>query len=83
MADTTPQPQPGPRAKRLQELFALSLQRTLSKLSYDKVAGCYPTISKKADPILKQIQKQMVEKLQSKCEACIIIIPPANLNAVD
>ena len=73
MADATPQPQPQPgaRAVRLQELYAASLNRTLSKLSYDKVAGCYPTISKKADPILRQIQKQMVEKLQSKCEVCV------------
>lgn len=68
MTDATPQPQAGPRARRLQDLYAKSLNHTLSKLSYDKVAGCYPTISKKAEPMLKEIQRQMVEKLQSKCE---------------
>ncbi|KAH6606768.1 hypothetical protein Trco_005921, partial [Trichoderma cornu-damae] len=65
-----PQPPvlPGPRAARLQELYAQSLRRTLGKLKWDNFAACYPTVAKKAEPVLKQVQAQMVEKLGDKCE---------------
>ncbi|KAL7798252.1 Nnf1 domain-containing protein [Trichoderma ceciliae] len=59
---------PGPRAARLQELYAQSLRRTLGKLKWDNFAACYPTVAKKAEPVLKQVQAQMVEKLGEKCE---------------
>ncbi|KAK5989990.1 hypothetical protein PT974_08253 [Cladobotryum mycophilum] len=59
---------PGPRATRFQQLYAHSLQRTLGKLKWDNFAACYPTIAKKAEPVLRQVQGQMVDKLGEKCE---------------
>jgi kinetochore protein NNF1 len=59
---------PGPRAERLQELYAQRLQRTLRKLGWQNFAGCYPTVAKKAEGVLRQVQSQMVDKLGEKCE---------------
>ncbi|KAM0299564.1 hypothetical protein ACHAPM_007608 [Fusarium culmorum] len=59
---------PGPRAARLQELYARSLKKTLGKAGWQNVAGCYPTIAKRAEGVLRQIQGQMVDKLSEKCE---------------
>ncbi|KAF4999462.1 hypothetical protein FGRMN_2484 [Fusarium graminum] len=59
---------PGPRAARLQELYARSLKKTLGKVGWTNVAGCYPTIAKRADGVLRQVQGQMVGKLGEKCE---------------
>ncbi|EHK41367.1 hypothetical protein TRIATDRAFT_31296 [Trichoderma atroviride IMI 206040] len=59
---------PGPRATRFQELYAQSLKRTLAKLKWDNFAACYPTVASKAEPVLKQVQTQMAEKLAEKCE---------------
>lgn len=61
---------PGPRAARLQELYARSLKKTLGKLGWENVAGCYPTVAKRAEGVLRQVQGQMVEKLGEKCEVC-------------
>lgn len=60
--------QPGPRAARLQEIYARSLKKTLSKLDWDNFAGCYPTIAKRAEPVLKQVQEKMVDNLSQKCD---------------
>lgn len=62
---------PGPRAQRLQDLYGKSLERTLSKLSWENFAACYPTIAKKSEGTLKQVQEQMVAKLQEKCEVSV------------
>ncbi|KAH7252470.1 Nnf1-domain-containing protein [Fusarium tricinctum] len=59
---------PGPRAARLQELYARSLKKTLGKVGWGNVAGCYPTIAKRAEGVLRQVQGQMVDKLGEKCE---------------
>ncbi|PTB66377.1 Nnf1-domain-containing protein, partial [Trichoderma citrinoviride] len=59
---------PGPRAARLQELYAQSLRRTLGKLKWENFAACYPTVASRAEPVLRQVQVQMVEKLGDKCE---------------
>ncbi|KAH6897241.1 Nnf1-domain-containing protein [Thelonectria olida] len=59
---------PGPRAERLQELYAQRLQRTLRKLAWQNFAGCYPTVARKAEGVLRQVQSQMVDKLGEKCE---------------
>ncbi|KAF5534040.1 kinetochore-associated NNF1 [Fusarium mexicanum] len=59
---------PGPRAARLQELYARSLKKTLGKIGWDNVAGCYPTVAKRAEGVLRQVQGQMVDKLGEKCE---------------
>ncbi|KAL7822192.1 Nnf1 domain-containing protein [Trichoderma gracile] len=63
-----PQAIPGPRAARLQELYAQSLRRTLAKLNWANFAACYPTVASRAEPVLRQVQAQMVEKLGEKCE---------------
>lgn len=63
---------PGPRAARLQELYAQCLQRTLSKLGWENVAGCYPTVAGRAEGVLRQVQGQMVEKLGGKCEVSFV-----------
>ncbi|KAL6866882.1 Nnf1 domain-containing protein [Trichoderma novae-zelandiae] len=63
-----PRVTPGPRAARLQELYAQSLRRTLGKLKWEHFAACYPTVAQRAEPVLRQVQVQMVEKLGEKCE---------------
>ncbi|CEJ81935.1 hypothetical protein VHEMI02033 [[Torrubiella] hemipterigena] len=60
---------PGPRAQRLLDLYARSLSHTMGKLSWDNFAACYPTFARRNEPVLKQIQQQMVIKLKEKCEA--------------
>lgn len=67
---------PGPRASRLQELYAQSLKRTLGKLKWDNFAACYPTVASRAEPVLKQVQAQMVEKLGEKCEVRFLSSSP-------
>ncbi|KAG6063985.1 hypothetical protein E4U32_000688 [Claviceps aff. humidiphila group G2b] len=76
MPSPTPQPEPesqspppGPRAQRLQQIHAASLTRTLDKLAYENLAPCFPTIARRAEPILRQVQSQMVQKLREKSEA--------------
>lgn len=59
---------PGPRAARLQDLYAQSLRRTLGKLAWDNFAACYPTVGRRAEGVLRQVQAQMVDKLGEKCE---------------
>ncbi|KAJ4325335.1 hypothetical protein N0V84_003556 [Fusarium piperis] len=59
---------PGPRAARLQELYSRSLKKTLGKIGWENVAGCYPTVAKRAEGVLRQVQGQMVDKLGEKCE---------------
>ncbi|CAM1505437.1 Fc.00g110740.m01.CDS01 [Cosmosporella sp. VM-42] len=59
---------PGPRAARLQELYAQRLRHTLNKLGWENFAGCYPTVAKRAEGVLRQVQGQMVGKLGEKCE---------------
>ncbi|KAM5351308.1 hypothetical protein ACJ41O_004031 [Fusarium nematophilum] len=66
---------PGPRAARLQELYARSLKKTLGKIGWENVAGCYPTVAKRAEGVLRQVQGQMVEKLGEKCE---VLVPKLN-----
>ncbi|KAG5949742.1 hypothetical protein E4U60_000027 [Claviceps pazoutovae] len=76
MPSPTPQPEPesqspppGPRAQRLHQIHAASLTRTLDKLAYENLAPCFPTIARRAEPILRQVQSQMVQKLREKSEA--------------
>ncbi|OAQ70137.1 Nnf1 protein [Pochonia chlamydosporia 170] len=63
-----PNPEPGPRAIRLHQVYTGALTRTLDKLSYENIATCYPTISRRAAPILHQVHAQMVERLKEKCD---------------
>lgn len=62
---------PGPRAARFQELYAQSLRRTLAKAGWSNFAGCYPTVARGSEGVLKQVQGQMVDKLGEKCEVSL------------
>ena len=57
---------PGPRATRLQEVFASSLKHTLDKISWTNFAACYPTIATHAPGTLQAVQQQMVRLLGEK-----------------
>lgn len=58
---------PGPRAQRFSEMFDLALNHTLTKISLDNFASCYPTIATQAPHILKQVQRGMVDRLAQLC----------------
>lgn len=58
---------PGPRAARFQEMYGLALSHTLNKISYENFAACYPTIAAQAPGVLRQVQKQMVDRLGELC----------------
>ena len=59
----------GPRATRFKDLYAQALDHTLSKLAYDNLAGCYPTIAARNGTVLEHIRAQMANKLDEKCRA--------------
>ncbi|OAA73955.1 Nnf1 [Cordyceps fumosorosea ARSEF 2679] len=59
---------PGARAERLQDIYAKALGGTLKKLSWVNVAGCYPTVARRAEGVLRTLQQQMASQLQSRCE---------------
>lgn len=61
-------PAPGVRATRFRELYAKSLASTLKKLRWELFADCYPTIARRAEGVLRQVQEQMVTMLRDKCE---------------
>ncbi|KAJ4304182.1 hypothetical protein N0V88_001794 [Collariella sp. IMI 366227] len=54
---------PGPRAARLQTLFASTAKHTLDKISKDNFGACFPTVAAKAPGTLEFVQRQMVERL--------------------
>ncbi|KAK4123376.1 Nnf1-domain-containing protein [Parathielavia appendiculata] len=61
--EKTPPPAPGPRAARLQALFASTAKHTLDKINKDNFAACFPTVAAKAPHTLEFVQRQMVERL--------------------
>ncbi|CAK7568059.1 MAG: hypothetical protein SEPTF4163_006040 [Sporothrix epigloea] len=64
-----PPPPPGPRAARLQTLFASSLDHTLAKISWDNFAACYPTAAARAPQALRTVHRAMVDRLGELCTA--------------
>lgn len=58
---------PGPRAARLQELYASSLAHALARVSWDNFAACYPTVAARAPETLRHVQRQMVDRLGELC----------------
>lgn len=66
--EQAPPPAPGVKATRLQSIYAQALGGTLKKLSWANFAGCYPTIAKRADGVLRKLQEQMANQLQGRCE---------------
>lgn len=59
---------PGPRAARLQQLFESSLGHMLSKVSWENLEGCYPTVAAGAPGMLRGVRKTMVERLEAMCK---------------
>ncbi|EGX97194.1 Nnf1 [Cordyceps militaris CM01] len=59
---------PGVRAARLQAIYAQALGGTLKKLSWANFAGCYPTVARRAEGVLRRVQEQMASQLQMRCE---------------
>ncbi|KOS18714.1 hypothetical protein ESCO_000197 [Escovopsis weberi] len=76
-------PAPGPRAQRMQQLYAQSLRRALSKLGWENFAACFPTAAARAEPVLRQVQAQMVDKLGDKCEVRTMRAQGASLGRAD
>lgn len=58
---------PGPRAQRFQEMFSLALNHTLTKVSPDNFASCYPTVAAQAPVVLGQVQRAMVDRFADLC----------------
>ncbi|KAK7737055.1 hypothetical protein SLS53_006813 [Cytospora paraplurivora] len=58
---------PGPRAQRFQEMFDLALGRTLTRISPENFASCYPTIAAQAPHVLRQVQRAMVDRFAELC----------------
>lgn len=58
---------PGPRAQRFQEMFSLALNHTLTKISPDNFASCYPTVAAQAPAALAQIQRAMIDRFAELC----------------
>jgi kinetochore protein NNF1 len=56
-------PPPGPKASRLQALFATTAKHTLDKINKENFASCFPTVANKAPGTLEFVQRQMVERL--------------------
>lgn len=62
---------PGPRAARLQQLFASTLHHTLDKVVRGGNFGaCFPTVAARAPGTLEFVQRQMVDRLRGLCEVC-------------
>ncbi|KAJ9155057.1 Nnf1-domain-containing protein [Pleurostoma richardsiae] len=59
---------PGPRAARFQETYSLALSHTLARISEENLAACYPTVAARAPGMLRQVQKQMVDRLRFLCD---------------
>lgn len=67
---------PGPRAARLQQLFASTLHHTLDKVVRGGNFGaCFPTVAARAPGTLEFVQRQMVDRLRGLCEVCFFLIP--------
>ncbi|KAL1880633.1 hypothetical protein Daus18300_001244 [Diaporthe australafricana] len=58
---------PGPRAQRFHEMFDLALNHTLTKISPENFASCYPTIAAQAPSVLDQVQRAMVDRFADLC----------------
>ncbi|KUI60541.1 Kinetochore-associated protein NNF1 [Cytospora mali] len=48
-------------------MFDLALSRTLTKISPDNFASCYPTVAAQAPHILRQVQRAMVDRFAELC----------------
>jgi kinetochore protein NNF1 len=87
--ESTPAPEnlvpliPGPRASRLQALFASTAKHTLDKINKDNFASCFPTIATKAPGTLEFVQRQMVERLGGLWNVRFLPSPTPTLSCRD
>ncbi|KAF3345932.1 Kinetochore-associated protein NNF1 like [Verticillium longisporum] len=58
---------PGYRAARFIKMYDEALRRTLARVKYDNFAACFPTIAAHAPNALRNVQKQMVDYLEDRC----------------
>src|SRR4051812_48011437 len=58
---------PGPRAARLQDLFSESLRHTLARVGIDQFSQCYPTVAAREPAKMRAVHRQMVDKLEERC----------------
>ncbi|EPE10022.1 mind kinetochore complex component [Ophiostoma piceae UAMH 11346] len=69
-----PPPPAGPRAGRLQDLFRSSLQHTLTKISWENFAACYPTAAARNPVTLQAVHRAMVERLRELCASEFAVV---------
>ncbi|KAI5305358.1 hypothetical protein KEM56_004634 [Ascosphaera pollenicola] len=60
---------PGPRASRLQQVYAKALQSTLRANSYANFSACFPTPAKHASRSLESVWRQLNAKLEQSAQA--------------
>ncbi|KAK2732058.1 mind kinetochore complex component [Colletotrichum kahawae] len=58
---------PGVRAGYFIKTYNRALQKTLETVRYDNFASCFPTIAAHAPNTLRNVQKQMVDYLEERC----------------
>ncbi|KAM0284998.1 hypothetical protein ACHAQH_001687 [Verticillium albo-atrum] len=58
---------PGYRAARFIKMYDEALRRTLARVKYDNFAACFPTVAAHAPNALRNVQKQMVDYLEDRC----------------
>ncbi|KAF4875910.1 Kinetochore-associated protein NNF1 [Colletotrichum siamense] len=58
---------PGVRAGYFIKTYDRALQKTLETVRYDNFASCFPTIAAHAPNTLRNVQKQMVDYLEERC----------------
>ncbi|OZJ06940.1 hypothetical protein BZG36_00110 [Bifiguratus adelaidae] len=69
MMETEPDKVPeGPRAKKLRQILAKSVDMTLQNVSYDKLAQCFPQLHRDAPESLKAAHEQVNLFLMSTIE---------------
>jgi kinetochore protein NNF1 len=59
---------PGPRAAALQTAFSRALDATLSKVSHDNFAACFPTTATNRPETVRVFWRDFVERLRAVCQ---------------
>lgn len=73
----------GKRAEAFEKLLNGALEHTLSKVSYDNFAACFPTWSQYKSRSLKDFHRQFLERLKATCQVSWTIISWKNLIFID
>lgn len=65
---------PGVRAGYFIKTYDRALQKTLETVRYDNFASCFPTIAAHAPNTLRNVQKQMVDYLEERCNVRLLLL---------